>query len=155
MFLGVKPSKKVIELFNDKISILNQFIGNRNYVVGNHLTLADLSIYSIEPYIEIMGFPLHQYPNVIRWINQIRYDCSYLNKISSSDEIEDFINSIKNNPKIMDLPRRTSKWFFCIPFESKSKRYQSYDQVVTNVASIRPFYNAVDVINAIHLANSM
>ena len=120
MFLGVKPSKKVIEMFVDKISILNRFIANRNYVVGNHLTLADLSIYSIEHYIEMMKFPLHKYPNVIRWINQIRYDCSYFNQ-TSLIEVDEFKNLMKNNPK-MNWPRIKSKNLFCIPFGCKSKR---------------------------------
>lgn len=121
-FLGNKPPKKIIEFFDDKISILNQFIGSRNYVVGNHLTLADLSIYAIHPNIEMTGFPLHLYPNVVRWVDQIRSDCPYLNDIVPNDGIQDFICSIKNNPKIMNLPRKKSKKSFCIQFWRISKR---------------------------------
>ena len=120
MLFDVKPSKKVVEVFVDKISILNGFIANRNYVVGNHLTLADLSIYSIEHYIKMMEFPLHKYPNVIRWINQIRYDCSYLNEIPFIG-VEEFKNLIKNNPK-MNWSRIKPKNVLCIPFGCKSKR---------------------------------
>ena len=120
MLFGVKPSKKVVEMFVDKISILNEFIANRNYVVGNHLTLADLSIYSIEHYIEMMKFPLHKYPNVIRWINQIRYDCSYLNEIPFIG-VEEFNDLMKNYPEI-NWPRIKPKNVFCIPFGCKSKR---------------------------------
>ena len=120
------PSKKVIELFDDKISILNQFIGNRNYIVGNHLTLADLSVYSIEPYIEMMGFPLDKYPNVSRWVNQIRGECPYINEISSSDGVEDFIKSIKNNPKIMNLPRVKSENGLALQLKTYHRKLHQY-----------------------------
>lgn len=52
-------------------AVLNQRLEGRQYVVGNALTLADLTLASSLMYAKQTEIPLAEFPNVERWFSQI------------------------------------------------------------------------------------
>ncbi len=59
--------KKGEEAFARVATVLNQHLDGRSYLVGDHLTLADISVAAILMFAKAARLPLEQYPNIKRW----------------------------------------------------------------------------------------
>ena len=51
--------------------ILDAHLEGRNYVVGNHLTLADFDLAAPLSQMSRTGVPYHAYPNIMRWYEHL------------------------------------------------------------------------------------
>jgi len=63
--------EKVAEL-NLKLAFLEGFIGNNKYLVGNTLTLGDLTVYASLTMLEIFDHDLSTFPNISGWLLRMR-----------------------------------------------------------------------------------
>jgi glutathione S-transferase len=63
--------KKADEMFKRFATVLNNHLANRDYLVGDNLTLADISIASHLMYTQPARIPLDDYPNIKRWFARI------------------------------------------------------------------------------------
>ena len=103
--MGVEPSKEVIDQWKEKISLLNTLIGNKKYVAADHLTIADLSLYSItslaanlQSFMVLEAVDLNQFPNLKKWLQTIQAEYPHLFKIASTtDGLEELKAKIQKN----------------------------------------------------------
>ncbi|MBE9102690.1 glutathione S-transferase family protein [Vacuolonema iberomarrocanum] len=63
--------KRANEQFHQEAIVLNQHLAERDYLVGDTLTLADFSVASDLTYAELGQFPLEPYPHIRAWYARI------------------------------------------------------------------------------------
>jgi glutathione S-transferase len=51
--------------------VLNGHLASRRWLVGDHLTVADLSVAGVLPYAETSRMPLNEFPEVLRWHDRL------------------------------------------------------------------------------------
>jgi len=51
--------------------VLDTHLKDRNYVIGNHVTLADLDLAAPLSQMSRTGVPYHNYPNIMRWYQRL------------------------------------------------------------------------------------
>ena len=74
MGLGEPDSSKIndaLSNFRRFAAVLNQRLAGRQYVVGNGLTLADLTLASSLMYAKQAEVPLAEFPNIEGWLSRI------------------------------------------------------------------------------------
>ena len=71
MFFGKEPPKEAIDELKRKIALLNTLIGDKKYLTGDHVTLADYAIFINGIHLEKIDFDLTEYPNVKKWIKTL------------------------------------------------------------------------------------
>ena len=81
---GLPKSEFGIKLFKDSLNLINQLIGDKQYLVGDGRTLADLSILAITTSVIGLEYDLTEYPNITRWVKELD------SKLPYSKEINDF-----------------------------------------------------------------
>ncbi|MBE9140181.1 glutathione S-transferase family protein [Nodosilinea sp. LEGE 07088] len=73
--LGGEPDpqvvKKAAERFHAEAAVLNNYLAEHDFLVGNALTLADFSVASDLTYAEPARFPLADYPHIQAWYRRI------------------------------------------------------------------------------------
>ena len=88
--MGVEPLKEVKDQVKDKISLLNTLIGNKKYAAADHLTIADLSLYSMMGQVygiaEEEKWNLNQFPNLNKWNERVQAEHSHLVEIASKTD---------------------------------------------------------------------
>ena len=75
-FLNLGPAdpakiKEGTELFHASAAVLDAHLKDREYLVGNNLTLADFSVATILVYAGPGRYPLENYPNILAWYARI------------------------------------------------------------------------------------
>lgn len=60
------------------LAVMEQQLSNSNYLVGNKLTAADISLYGYTHVAHEGGFDLHDYPAIKQWINRIKSHPRYI-----------------------------------------------------------------------------
>jgi glutathione S-transferase len=74
MGLGEPDGSKVQEALNNFrrfAAVLNKRLEGKKYVVGNALTIADLTLASSLMYAKQVEIPLAEFPNVQAWFSRI------------------------------------------------------------------------------------
>lgn len=69
------PDPQVIEetteIFHQEAAVLDAHLADKDYLVGNTLTLADFSVASDLTYAAVAQFPLEKYTHIQAWYNRI------------------------------------------------------------------------------------
>jgi len=77
-------SEKLVAL-TDALSFLEIFLINKDYVAGDCLTIADISLVANVTLLEVaVEFDLSSYPNIWGWINRLRRELPYYDKLTKS-----------------------------------------------------------------------
>ena len=63
---------------NKALSVMEQQLAQTPYLVGDSLTIADISLYGYTHVADEGGFDLSKYPAILRWINNIQTQKNYL-----------------------------------------------------------------------------
>ena len=63
--------EKATTLFHKEASVLNQHLSDREYLVGDGLTIADFAVASYLVYAEPAGFPMEDYGNIRQWLGRV------------------------------------------------------------------------------------
>lgn len=80
--------------------MLNNFIGDKKYIVGNHLTVPDLSLFASASYLEWMDVKLNEFSHVENWYNRIQNEHQYVNEIATKfDDFEKLKAYLKEDPR--------------------------------------------------------
>ena len=100
--MNVEPPKESLDQLKEKISSLNTLIGNKKYVAADHLTIADLSLFSTMGQIKGISaaekWDLNEFPNLKRWLETLQDQHSELAEIASRmDGLEEWITKLKKN----------------------------------------------------------
>jgi glutathione S-transferase len=75
---------------------LDAIIGDNNYVTGDELTIADLSLLASSTVFAIANFDLSGYKNVENWIKRLQNELDYYEEISGDRQaVEDYTNKIR------------------------------------------------------------
>ncbi len=83
---------------------MDAIIGDNNYVTGDELTIADLSLLASSTVFAIANFDLSGYKNVENWIKRLQNELDYYEEISGDRQaVEDYTNKIRE--------KFTKKWF--------------------------------------------
>ena len=97
--LSVEPPKEVVNQLKEKIILLNTLIGDKKYVAGDHLTIADFSLFASASYFDWLQMDLSETPNVSNWIKRIRNEHRYVNDVVAQfNDIEELKASLKQHP---------------------------------------------------------
>jgi glutathione S-transferase len=75
---------------------LDAIIGDNNYVTGDELTIADLSLLASSTVFAIANFDLSDYKNVENWIKRLQNELDYYEEINGDRQaVEDYTNKIR------------------------------------------------------------
>lgn len=72
MFAGVPYTEDRIKKIDEAFEFLNTFLAGNEYVAGNELTVADLSILATVTTIQVVDYDISKYPNVARWLEKTK-----------------------------------------------------------------------------------
>lgn len=64
--------QEVLNINNAKMLMLEERLNASDYILGNNLSVADISWFPDVIFIEAIGFDLFHYPNVRKWVNRIK-----------------------------------------------------------------------------------
>ena len=91
-------SEKLVEL-TDSLSFLEIFLINKDYVAGDTLTIADISLLANVTNLEIaVEFDLSAYSNIWGWFNRLRRELPYYDELTKVAHAEhrELIRNIRN-----------------------------------------------------------
>ena len=57
--------------FHKHAAVIDAYLQNRNWLVGDRLSYADFRAASALPFADQAGIPLSEFPNMLRWHNQL------------------------------------------------------------------------------------
>jgi len=81
---GKEPEEGKLEAFKNNLTLLSTFIGENNYVAGNNLTIADLSLLAIFAIVRITDFDLKEYPRVNGWLERLESELPYYEELQGN-----------------------------------------------------------------------
>ena len=79
---GFPPNEDAVNAYKQTIKLLNDLIGDKKYLVGDHLTIADLSVSATTSGQLIFDKDLSEYPNLKRWLLDMKADVPYFDEIN-------------------------------------------------------------------------
>ncbi|CAG2101742.1 unnamed protein product [Medioppia subpectinata] len=82
LIMNMEPAADKLAGLHASLKILDQLIGANRYLVGNQLTIADLSQLSLNAYLDIIGIDVTPYANYQRWLAGLRVELTYFNEIN-------------------------------------------------------------------------
>ena len=83
----------------DALTLLEIFLINNDYVAGENLTIADISILANVTMLEVaVEFELSSYPNIWGWINRLRRELHYFDELTqvAFSELRQLIQEIRD-----------------------------------------------------------
>ena len=89
----------VIVDLTDALTLLEIFLINNDYVAGDYLTIADISILANVTHLEVaVEFQLSTYPNIWGWINRMRRELPYFDELTelAFSELRQLIQEIRD-----------------------------------------------------------
>ncbi|CAG2104324.1 unnamed protein product [Medioppia subpectinata] len=97
---GVDPPQDKVDKLTTNLKLLDQLIGDKQYLTGEHLTIADLSLLAVTTYTEWSQFDLSDYPNYKRWYNTLKNELPYFQDINGipKEDIEAMIENRMSGP---------------------------------------------------------
>lgn len=94
-----KPEEAKITLLKDKLKLLDTEVKDKKYVVGNSLTLADLSYLTtlglVASLKKIMGFQAEEFPNLVTYLKGLKESLPYYAEVTEDalTKFKDFIEA--------------------------------------------------------------
>ena len=94
---GFPANEEAVKAYKQSVKLLNDLIGDKKYLVGDHLTIADLSVSATTSSLQTFGQDLSEYPNLKRWLLDIKAVVPYFDKINgiSSEEMMAYATKMK------------------------------------------------------------
>ncbi|CAG2106563.1 unnamed protein product [Medioppia subpectinata] len=89
LFSGTQPSADKVTALNNSLKNLDQVLIKQNrYLVGDQLTLADLSLLGYWLYLERFNIDVSAYPNYQRWVAGLQAELPYFNEVNDISQAE-------------------------------------------------------------------
>ena len=88
LFTGKPATEEVLKAFNDNLKLANQLIGDNKYLLGDHLTIADLSVLATTSGLISTDHDFTDIPNVKRWIKDLISTLPYYSEINNFEPAE-------------------------------------------------------------------
>ncbi|CAG2170516.1 unnamed protein product [Oppiella nova] len=90
-------TESTISLLKDNLKLVNQLIGDKTYLVDNHLTIADLSLSASLSFLIYYNYDLTDYPNISRWYISLSKLLPYFEEINgfTSDEANEIVSKMQ------------------------------------------------------------
>ena len=95
---SASQSDTLVEL-TDSLTFLEIFLINKDYVAGDTLTIADISLLANVTHLEVtVEFDLSSYPNIWGWFNRLRRELPYYDQLTklALAEHREYIRNIRN-----------------------------------------------------------
>jgi glutathione S-transferase len=73
-----KRKEKYITRAKETLKILNSFLKNKDFLVGNIYTIADISLYAYVHLAPEADISLNNYPNIVNWLANIESQPNYI-----------------------------------------------------------------------------
>lgn len=87
------PEKKA--KFEEAVKLLEYFLEGQEFVVGNHLTLADVSLVATIATFEALDFNFTPYKNITKWYTQVKSLLPEYEEISGRNVLKQLIKEKK------------------------------------------------------------
>ena len=101
-----EPPKEFKAEMQEKLKLLDTLIGDKKYVAGDYLTIADLSLFSSTTYFDWVQMDLNETPNVSNWIKRIKDEHSYVNEVSTQfDGMDELKAALNHHPLVIGLAK--------------------------------------------------
>lgn len=72
IFLAGADAVEKLKKVEEALSFLNTCLVNQNYVAGQHLTIADISLIATVSAIEVTDIDINKFPNVKKWVQRTK-----------------------------------------------------------------------------------
>ncbi|KAI1285677.1 Glutathione S-transferase 1, isoform C [Halotydeus destructor] len=82
LFCGMEVDENKKQLFRDKLKLLNGFLDGSNYVAGDNLTIADLSISASVCVLTTVDYDLTAYPNIVAYLELLGQELPYFKEVN-------------------------------------------------------------------------
>ncbi|XP_072949877.1 glutathione S-transferase 1-like [Epargyreus clarus] len=94
-FFGGHVEKDSLQKLLEALGFLNLFLESSKYVAGDDLTIADLCLVATLSTIDVIGFSLKKYQNILRWYELVQKTAPNYQK-ANAEPLEEFRTMIKN-----------------------------------------------------------
>ncbi|CAG2108092.1 unnamed protein product [Medioppia subpectinata] len=81
-FGGVDPPEEKVIAYKNLLKQLDQLIGDNKYLVGDHLTIADIAVLVTSSMLLMVNYDLTDYPNLGRWLRTLTTELPYFAEIN-------------------------------------------------------------------------
>ena len=94
---GIPASEFGVKQFKEALKLTDQLIGDNHYLVGDQLTLADLSLLALTKSVHSLDYDLSEYPNLVRWVKGLHSELPYSKEINDypKEEVIAFAEKFK------------------------------------------------------------
>ncbi|XP_034937799.1 glutathione S-transferase 1-1-like [Chelonus insularis] len=82
LFAGAPHDPTKYEKIGNCLDLLNKFLEGQNYVAGNNMTIADLSLVTSVTNIQLIKFDISKYANVTKWLERIKSEAPKYEEIN-------------------------------------------------------------------------
>jgi len=72
LFAKVPANPDNLKKLEDAVGFLNTFLEGQTYAAGDTVTLADISLVATISTLDVSGFDLKKYPNVVSWYEKCK-----------------------------------------------------------------------------------
>jgi len=85
-FCGVDPPEDKMTALKTSLKLTDQLIGDKKYVTGDHLTIADLALLVTNVPLLMTQYDLSDLPHLKRWLTSLTTDLPYFAEFNVFDE---------------------------------------------------------------------
>jgi glutathione S-transferase len=99
LFFGKEKSEDLEKVFKEKLGVLEGFLGDKKYICGDKITLADLSLIATINFSELADYDISDFKKLVKWKAQLKKDLpnyALINDEGNRLMAEDILNF---NPK--------------------------------------------------------
>lgn len=79
---GEDPEPEKVQVYKDKLALLDTLLAGKKYAAGDTLTLADLSLLATISTVACIDFDLSGYRNITLWLKGLETELPYHNEIN-------------------------------------------------------------------------
>ena len=96
---GMEATEDQIKAFKNNMKIMDDLIGQKKYLTGNELTIADLSILANTVMLDLTKYDVSEYTNFNRWRAQLKNELPYYEEVNHFEEayLQDIIKKHKEH----------------------------------------------------------
>ena len=98
MLLGASSNEKKLNAFKEKLSLFDTLIGQNKYLLGDKLTIADLSIFGGLSIFPGINFDNSEYHNFKRWYDDFLKEHQVINELNKkvTEGLAEFQQKVTN-----------------------------------------------------------
>ena len=99
LFRGTEPTEQQRKNFDNSLKLLDTLIGSNNYVTGDDLTIADLSLFASTTMLGLNDYKdVEEYSNVKAWFQRLQKELPYYEEVNGG-VVEHFKARIQEQKK--------------------------------------------------------